>query len=257
MPFVSPIALFRQARRQQLRIGAYLPALRIPKPRRRNRNAYGLKFSATPLGSGKSSSVFRAPRQSRMSCSSRRGSVITPSGNFPPWKMLFRTVRTLNSTSPIAEPEVPWRSTHRITPLSKTCFFGGCRRKYWQPPSTGVRTAASNFATSLAKVSQSAEPWLASPRAYPDFLSANSNRANVAINSSVKSLGTWSKSRIEVAISEFLPYRNWAHCNVSQVRRSVSANEKAQVRKLVFVKKNSQTSSITPETLQLFLDTAE
>jgi hypothetical protein len=36
--------------------------------------------------------------------------------------------------------------------------------------------------------------------------------------------------------------------NVSHVRRSVSANENAQVRKLVLVKKNIQTRSSTPDT---------
>jgi hypothetical protein len=39
-----------------------------------------------------------------------------------------------------------------------------------------------------------------------------------------------------------------AHCKVSQVRSSVSANEKAEVRKLVFVKKQTQIKSITPDT---------
>jgi hypothetical protein len=35
--------------------------------------------------------------------------------------------------------------------------------------------------------------------------------------------------------------------NVSQVRSKACANETAEVRRLVFVKKKTQTSSITPE----------
>ena len=160
-------------------------------------HASGRKYSATVAGNpGQQSRAFSIARQSPIRRSSLSGSATGPSGNFPPWKTLFRTVLTLRRISSIVDPPDAPRSFQVSRPFSKTCFLGGWLSRYAPHATTDTNTSGFAVATSRANRSQSAATRFSLPSRYPARFNAYSNRAKVPRNSTVSSLGMWNCSMI-------------------------------------------------------------